>query len=196
MKKITYYCDKCLQKLDGTRHKLIAKDATGRGTKYGVLLEELDLCEDCMAKLTLDVLETMRTDGLTEKDTEVKGMDEETKTVGEEPEEVDKEPEKIDEEPEEVDKEPEKIDEEPKEETKEETKEEPEENKTVSCSKVIKSCRYADKVGGRLHCGYINIAGHSRGCNPEQCNKYERAIRKRGPKKKAVSGENVGAEMA
>ena len=182
MKKITYYCDKCLQKLDGTRHKLTAKDTTGRGTKYGVLLEELDLCEDCMAKLTLDVLETMRTDGPAEKDTGEKKMDEETKTVDEEPEEVDKEPEK--------------IDEEPKEGTKEEPKEEPEENKTVSCSKVIKSCRYADKVDGRLHCGYINIAGHSRGCGPEQCDKYEKAIRKRGPKKKAVSGENVGAEMA
>ena len=171
MKKITYYCDKCLQKLDGTRHKLTAKDTTGRGTKYGVLLEELDLCEDCMAKLTLDVLETMRTDGPAEKDTGEKKMDEETKEVDEEPKEVGEEP-------------------------KEEAKEEPEERKTVSCSKVIKSCRYADKVDGRLHCGYINIAGHSRGCDPEQCDKYERAIRKRGPKKKAVSGENVGAEMA
>lgn len=171
MKKITYYCDKCLEKLEGTRHKLTAKDATGRGTKYGVLLEELDLCEDCMAKLTLDVLEDMKTDGSAEKGTEEEKMDEETKAVDEEPEKIDDEP-------------------------KEETKEEPEESKTASCSKVIKSCRYADKVDGRLHCGYINIAGHSRGCDPEQCDKYEKVVRKRGQKKKAVSGENVGAEMA
>lgn len=46
---------------------------------------------------------------------------------------------------------------------------------TVKCSKVIKTCKYSCVVSGAYHiCNYLNMAGHSRGCPPEQYTKYEK----------------------
>ena len=61
------------------------------------------------------------------------------------------------------------------------------ESVTYQCSKAIKTCAYAEKVGGALTCNYIGIEGHRRGCEPEACDKYKKAERKRGrkPKKEA-----------
>lgn len=53
---------------------------------------------------------------------------------------------------------------------------------TYQCSKMIKTCAYAEKVGGALTCNYIGIEGHRRGCEPEACDKYKKAERKRGKK--------------
>lgn len=36
-------------------------------------------------------------------------------------------------------------------------------------------CKYSTCLGGDLICDYLAIMGHSRGCPPESCNKYEKA---------------------
>ena len=36
-------------------------------------------------------------------------------------------------------------------------------------------CKYSICLGGDLICDYLAIMGHSRGCPPESCNKYEKA---------------------
>lgn len=58
---------------------------------------------------------------------------------------------------------------------------------TYQCSKVIKTCDYAEKVGGALVCNYIGIEGYRRGCDPEMCDKYKKAERKRGRKPKTAA---------
>ena len=184
LKKVTYYCDRCLTKLGGMRHKITARDGAGRNTKYGVLLDEIDLCEDCMAKVTLEVLDGMKTDAPEES---TKGQQDnesqaERQQGGEEQAKEQQETAKRQQETAKG---------------QQEHKEEPD-KKTVACSKAIKTCRYAQKADGRLCCDYISVAGHSRGCDPEQCDKYEKVIRKRGPKKKTERGahvENMETEM-
>ena len=63
------------------------------------------------------------------------------------------------------------------------------ESVTYQCSKVIKTCAYAEKVGGALTCNYIGIEGHRRGCEPEECDKYKKAERKR--RRKPKNTENM-----
>lgn len=46
------------------------------------------------------------------------------------------------------------------------------EKKTYKCSKVGKTCYYAGKFGADFCCDYLVIEGHSRGCKPEECDKY------------------------
>lgn len=36
-------------------------------------------------------------------------------------------------------------------------------------------CKYSTCLGGDLICDYLSMMGHSRGCPPESCNKYEKA---------------------
>ena len=36
------------------------------------------------------------------------------------------------------------------------------------------SCRYRTRICGMVGCDYIGIAGQSRGCSVEDCDKYER----------------------
>lgn len=55
---------------------------------------------------------------------------------------------------------------------------------TYQCSKVIKTCIYAEKMGAAMMCNYIAIAKHRRGCDPEACDKYKKVERKRGRKPK------------
>ena len=55
---------------------------------------------------------------------------------------------------------------------------------TYQCSKVMKTCFYARKIGAALVCNYIEIEGHRRGCDPEECDKYKRIYHKRGRKAK------------
>lgn len=55
---------------------------------------------------------------------------------------------------------------------------------THQCSKVVKTCAYAERVGGALICNYIGIEGRRRGCEPEVCDKYKKAEHKRGRKPK------------
>ena len=55
---------------------------------------------------------------------------------------------------------------------------------TYQCSKVIKTCIYAEKLGAAMMCNYIAIAKHRRGCDPEACDKYKKVERKRGRKPK------------
>ena len=55
---------------------------------------------------------------------------------------------------------------------------------TYQCSKVMKTCIYAEKLGAAMMCNYIAIAKHRRGCDPEACDKYKKAERKRGRKPK------------
>lgn len=51
--------------------------------------------------------------------------------------------------------------------------------KTVKCSEVISTCKYACRLNnaGIRYCDYFTITGCRRGCDPEICTKYE-------PKKK------------
>lgn len=67
---------------------------------------------------------------------------------------------------------------------------------TYQCSKVIKTCGYAEKVGGALTCNYIGIEGHRRGCDPETCNKYKGTERKRGRKPKTAKGQTDMPEVS
>lgn len=46
--------------------------------------------------------------------------------------------------------------------------------KTVKCSEVIKTCKYRGRVGIDEICDYLETVGHSRGCHPECCDKYEK----------------------
>ena len=141
MKETIYRCDRCGQLITDTRHKLNAQDEKGNATKYGALLENIDLCEDCMASTSLAILDLIG-DSNTTKD-------------GEDPQRQQEE----------------QLD----------TEDQPK-PQTYKCSEAIKTCKYAVKVGAVMCCDYINIAGHRRGCEPERCNKYEKVIRKRGPK--------------
>lgn len=62
---------------------------------------------------------------------------------------------------------------------------------TYQCSKVIRTCAYADKIGAAMICNYIGIEGRRRGCEPEKCDKYKKIVKKRGRKPK---GGKVNAE--
>lgn len=45
----------------------------------------------------------------------------------------------------------------------------------VKCSEKGKNCKYSANVGGgTIICDYLGKVGHSRGCDPEQCNKFEK----------------------
>ena len=55
---------------------------------------------------------------------------------------------------------------------------------TYQCSKVKKTCFYAVKMGAQIACDYISMENHSRGCDPEACDKYKKTERKRGRKPK------------
>lgn len=55
---------------------------------------------------------------------------------------------------------------------------------TYQCSKVMKTCFYARKIGAAMVCNYIEIEGHRRVCDPEECDKYKRIYHKRGRKTK------------
>ena len=58
--------------------------------------------------------------------------------------------------------------------------------KTVNCTnKVMATCEYAfNRGGGTYGCDYIGRTGHSRGCPPSRCNKYNAKAGKKpnGPK--------------
>ena len=64
---------------------------------------------------------------------------------------------------------------------------------TYQCSKVIKTCIYAEKLGAAMMCNYIGATGHRRGCDPEACDKYKKVERKRGrkPKKEPESMQEI-----
>lgn len=159
MKEILYRCNKCHQPLTDTRHKITAMNEQGNATKYSALLEDIDLCEGCMATLTLSVLDFI-------EDEEVKAEPDEQKL---DTEEVSAGVEESANRHQEGQEQP------------------PEDKNTYQCSKVIKTCRYAVKIGTAWGCDYIGIAEHSRGCDPEQCDKYEKVVRKRGRKPKRVT---------
>ena len=146
MKETLYRCNKCHQPLTDTRHKIAALNEAGKMTKYGALLEDIDLCENCMASVSLSILDIVGDQG---RETEP-GDDSEESKQGQQL---------------------------------------PEDKKTYQCSKVIKTCKYAEKVGAAWCCNYIVVAKHRRGCEPEQCDKYERVIRKRARKPKTPEGE-------
>lgn len=59
---------------------------------------------------------------------------------------------------------------------------------TYQCSKVMKTCFYARKIGAAMVCNYIEIEGHRRVCDPEECDKYKRIYHKRGRKAKKELG--------
>lgn len=49
-----------------------------------------------------------------------------------------------------------------------------------------KTCKFGCRTSGMDICQYILIMGHSRGCEPQHCDKYIR-----GAKIKAPEGENI-----
>lgn len=161
MKETVYRCNKCNELITDTRHKITAMNEQGNVTKYGALLEDIDLCEECMAAIALSILDFIG--------------DEEAKT---EPDEQQPDTEEVSTELEE-----------PANRQQEGQEHMPEDKNTYQCSKVMKTCRYAERIGAKtkLYCNYAVLAGHSRGCDPEQCDKYENAVRKRGRKPKKVT---------
>lgn len=129
MKETIYRCNRCHNLITGTVHRIGATDENGEKTKYGALFDGTDLCDSCMEKITLAVMEKIdRNDG-----------------------------------------------------------EQNEETVTYQCSKVKKTCFYAVKMGAQIACDYINMENHSRGCDPEKCDKYKKVERKRGRKPKKES---------
>lgn len=52
---------------------------------------------------------------------------------------------------------------------------------TYKCSEVGRNCVYRRKTehNGMATCDYLLMTKHRRGCPPEECDKYERRIRKR-----------------
>lgn len=149
MKETIYRCNKCHRMITDTRHKIAAQNERRETTKYGALLEDIDLCEDCMASISLSILDLVGdTEGEKAETKSDERKEDQTEPAGDTPE-----------------------------------------KKTYQCSKVIKSCKYADKAGTSLYCNYLGKAKHRRGCEPEECDKYEKVVRKRGPKAKAQEGE-------
>ena len=49
-----------------------------------------------------------------------------------------------------------------------------------------KTCKFGCKISGMEICQYILIMGHSRGCDPENCEKYIRGKHLEEPK-----GDNI-----
>ena len=161
MKETIYRCNKCNQLIKDTRHKIIAQNERGETTKYGALLENIDLCEACMASVSLSILNLIGdTEEENASDKRQQNMEDlpELQCMTADLEENQKEQEK-------------------------------QLEKTYQCSKVIKTCKYADKAGTSLYCNYLGKAKHRRGCEPEECDKYEKVVRKRGPKRKTPEGE-------
>ena len=156
MKETVYCCNKCRQIIKDTRHKITVRDGTGKETKYGALLEDIDLCENCMASTSLAIL-----DIIGDQDEETDSDDDSEKLLARQQD------------------------------TEDDMRDKEhllEDKKTYQCSKVIKTCRYGEKVGAAWCCNYIGIAKHRRGCDPEQCDKYEKVVRKRGAKPKKMKG--------
>ena len=169
MKETVYRCNKCRQIIKDTRHKITARDGTGKETKYGALLEDIDLCENCMASTALAILDIIG-DQDEETDSDDDSEDDAEKSqAGQQDMEDDMRGAS---------------------ERQQEGQEHVlEDTKTYQCSKAIKTCRYGEKVGTAWCCNYIGIAKHRRGCEPEQCDKYEKIVRKRGRKRKTPEGE-------
>lgn len=159
MKETVYRCNRCHKLINGTAHRIGATDEKGEQTKYGALFDNTDLCDSCMEKVMLAVIaEIERAPG--QQDIEKAGQQEP------EQEERSKEPER-------------------QQDQEAETAEIPDaEPVTYKCSKVIKTCAYAEQAGAALICNYIGIESHRRGCDPEACDKYKKAERRRGRPKK------------
>lgn len=161
MKETIYRCNKCHQLILDTRHKLVAQNEAGKMTKYGALLEDIDLCEECMASVSLSILDLVG----------------EGETVSDQRQQDPEDHKELQE-----------TTNDRKEDQTEPTRDAPE-KKTYQCSKVIKTCKYADKAGTSLYCNYLGEAKHRRECEPEECDKYEKVVRKREPKAKVQERE-------
>lgn len=62
--------------------------------------------------------------------------------------------------------------------------------KTYKCSEVKRSCHYCSILSGNEPvCNYCLMESHSRGCDPEQCDKYvpRARVRKGGRVKKNIT---------
>lgn len=159
MKETVYRCNRCHKLINGTVHRIGATDEKGEQTRYGALFDDTDLCDSCMEQVTLAAIaEIDRASGQQDIENEEPKGAEQVETSNESESQQDQQKE-----------------------TAEIQNAEP---VTYQCSKVIKQCRYAEKVGGALTCNYIGIEGHRRGCEPEECDKFKRAERKKGRKAK------------
>lgn len=169
MKETVYRCNRCHKLINGTVHRIGATDGKGEQTRYGALFDDTDLCESCMEEVALALIaEIDRVTG--QQDTAKKGK----QSVEEEDKQNDQTRQQDQEE-----------------ETEEILNAEP---VTYQCSKVMKTCTYAEKVGAAMTCNYIGIEGHRRGCEPEECDKYKKEERKRGRKAKKEPG-NIPESM-
>lgn len=158
MKETVYRCNRCHKLINGTVHRIGATDDKGEQTRYGALFDDTDLCDSCMEKVTLAAIaEIDHAPG--QQDTD------KTEKQSVEVEETNNEPAG-------------------QQDQKEETMEMMNVKLVHQCSKMIKTCAYAEKVGGALTCNYIGIEGHRRGCEPEACDKYKKTERKRGRRPK------------
>lgn len=59
---------------------------------------------------------------------------------------------------------------------------------TYKCSEVIHTCKYGYYVSnGEMYCDYIEQTGHRRGCNPEECDKYQKGKVRRVVKRQVAN---------
>ncbi|MCI7129628.1 MAG: hypothetical protein MSA09_03520 [Lachnospiraceae bacterium] len=168
MREIIYRCNRCNNLITGTVHRIGATDENGEKTKYGALFDGTDLCDSCMEEVTLAVIAQI------EQNDGSRSLAQEDQTNMKE--EQDSDPER----------------------QQEKEAQDPTEPVTYQCSKVKKTCFYAVKMGAQIACDYINMEKHSRGCDPEACDKYKKVERKRGrkPKKdKMKDAKDLEAEV-
>lgn len=177
MKETVYRCNRCHKLINGTVHRIGVTDEKGEQTRYGALFDNTDLCDSCIEEVTLAVI------------TEI---DRNENAERQQPAEARRDAEPMEHQSA-AGQRGGKRQQDQQEETPEILNTEP---VTYQCSKVIKTCDYAEKVGGAFTCNYIGIEGHRRGCDPETCDKYKKAERKRRRKTKTVADQtDISASM-
>lgn len=180
MKETVYRCNRCHKLINGTAHRIRVTDEKGEQTRYGALFDNTDLYDSCMEKVTLAAItEIERNENAAgqqpaEARRAAELMEHQSAAEWGDKRQQDMEPARQQDQQEKT---PEILNTEPV---------------TYQCSKVIKTCAYAEKVGGALTCNYIGIEGHRRGCDPEACDKYKKAERKRGRKPKENGRKEAG----
>lgn len=168
MKETVYRCNRCHKLINGTAHRIGVTDEKGEQTRYGALFDNTDLCDRCMEKVTLAAITEIEQNenAAGQQATEARRDAGPIESQSTDEQQIDKRQQ---------DMEPARQQDQKKE-TPEILNAEP---VTYQCSKVIKTCAFATKIGGAFICDYINIEGHRRGCDPEACDKYKKVERKR-----------------
>lgn len=65
-------------------------------------------------------------------------------------------------------------------------------NQTHKCSEDKYTCKYSTWCSGKVVCGYIIATGKRRGCDPEECTRYDFEIdKKKRLQREWAKGDNL-----